>query len=160
MPYQKFKTRLDSKESVLQLLEKHKFIRGDCWRTLLANCDRTGHARVMIEGKMYLIHRLSMYIFKDFDLNSNALICHKVECKHADCWNPEHLYVGDSDSNGSDRIVKGYTDPPPFFRCGHPRNAENTYRSHWGGYKDDHCRICSTVRAREYYLKRKEARLG
>jgi hypothetical protein len=39
-------------------------------------------------------------------------VCHKLECKFRDCWNPEHLYVGTHGENMRDKFINyEYKDP-------------------------------------------------
>src|SRR6266436_7220270 len=99
-------TTLNDKDSVLRLLEKYKFIRGNCWRSLVGKTNDSGHPILKIEGKSYFIARLSLYVFRNFDLNSDLLALHKIECGYPDCWNPEHLYAGNASDNRSDNVRK------------------------------------------------------
>ena|SRR6266404_2037961 len=135
------KTRIDDKASVLRLLEKYKFVSRDCWRSS-ASSNIKGYATIGIEGKTYRVHRLSMYVFKDFDLNSDFLICHKIECQYPDCWNPDHLYVGTHENNMSDIIKKNYENPKPFFKCGHKKEQSNIYSYYSNGCRVEICLEC------------------
>jgi len=59
----------------------------------------------MIDGKNYMVHRISAWIFKDFDLNGKLIVCHR--CDNPTCFNPEHLFIGTNTDNVQDMLSKG-----------------------------------------------------
>lgn len=65
-----------------------------------------GYGRItissIVKGRDILIHRLSLAIFKDFDLKSTLLALHIKECLNKNCWNPNHLYSGTYKDNKQD----------------------------------------------------------
>lgn len=93
-----------------------------------------GHGRISFYNKLVSIHRLIMFILKDFNLNSELQINHKRECPNANCWNVEHLYVGDQKDNMQDRRAT-------ITHCirGHEFNSKNTLINKNGSKC---CRIC------------------
>jgi hypothetical protein len=84
-------------------LEKHKVVIGECWLYK----GRKGRQWIGINYKTYLIHRVSAVVYLGFDIDSWDLICHKRECPNPGCYNPEHLYIGDSSTNKLDEVALG-----------------------------------------------------
>lgn len=71
-----------------------------CW--LLSNRDNISYQYYAGYG----VHRLSMWIFNNFDITNNMIsILHK--CDNPPCWNPEHLFLGTQSDNRKDSILKG-----------------------------------------------------
>lgn len=75
------------------------------------------------------VHRLSVSIYHRVDYNGDWLACHI--CDEELCWNPLHLYVGDSSTNTIDTVRKGtfnnqYTKATHCVN-GHEFTKENTY---------------------------------
>lgn len=67
-----------------------------------------GYQKLRIAGRQYTIHRLSAYLFLDLDIENQTIqVNHKVECLNPNCWNPEHLYLGNQSDNIKDQVVKG-----------------------------------------------------
>lgn len=121
-----------TKEEVKDYLFRNRLISdNNCW--LLQN--RKNKSYEYYEG--YGIHRLSMWVFCKFDLQSKEFILHK--CDNPPCWNPDHLFVGDQSDNRVDSIIKGRS--PRLFgnalkeknqtHCinGHEFTPENTAKS-------------------------------
>src|SRR5882724_666617 len=52
-----------------------------------------------------LAHRISYQKYYNVELNSSQLICHT--CDNTLCINPEHLYVGNNQSNMDDMVKRG-----------------------------------------------------
>lgn len=78
------------------------------WKKAIAN---TGYGIINLgprftgKDKYISSHRLSAWIFLDFDLNSDLLICHK--CDNRKCINPDHLFIGTHKDNMQDAKTKG-----------------------------------------------------
>src|SRR6266496_4585146 len=83
-----------------------RLIIGECWR-YLGTHDRGGKGTITVDGRKVLVSRLSASIYLGFDLNSKLNINHKLECKFADCWNPDHLYAGTQADNNRDTVRSG-----------------------------------------------------
>ena len=127
--------------SILERLESRKKIAGDCWR-YSGYHSLDGYGQTSYRGKKEYVHRLSMHIYKNFNLESDLQINHKPECKYRDCWNPEHLYVGTQVENMSD-MSESITHCPQ----GHEYIGDNIVMDN--GYRK--CRICLNSRARTRY---------
>lgn len=92
-----------NKEEIKEYLLKNKqIVPGNCW--FLINRNNNGYEYFRGIG----IHRLSVWIFKDFDLDSNLNILHKCDCNC--CWNPDHLFEGTQSDNRKDSINKQRSD--------------------------------------------------
>ena len=80
------------------------------------------------------VHRLSAWIWLDYDFNENLNVLHK--CDNPPCWNPDHLYKGTQSENRRDSIRKGRTAGPwgmaalqaaqKHCKRGHEFTPENT----------------------------------
>lgn len=78
----------------------------DCWYWIGGdNAGGYGITEVKIFGFQKLVHRLSAYIWLNFDIDSKFLVCH--ECDNPICFNYEHLFVGTDLDNIKDMIIKG-----------------------------------------------------
>lgn len=95
-----------------------------------------GYGQISYKNKMLYTHRLSAHIYLGLNLEDRRqLVLHKDDiCRNRNCWNPEHLYIGDYSDNTRDRSK---TEIPNFFgihnepkmHCpkGHEFTLENTY---------------------------------
>jgi hypothetical protein len=103
--------------------------------------DETGHGYfTYTKGKHVTVSRLSAHVYLGLDLNDKLQkALHRDEvCRHKNCWNPEHLYVGTSKQNSQDAI-RNKSWERSHCRNGHIYNNENTYITK-KGWKQ--CRIC------------------
>lgn len=114
-----------------------------CWLYTGEIDSGTGYGRVMIEGYRFHTHRLSAALHLGLDLNNpNQFACHIKECPNRHCWNPNHLYVGDNQSNQLDVIVD---------KCkkGHDLVGNNiVWNRRPNGQYHRLCRICHNERGR------------
>jgi hypothetical protein len=93
------------KEKFLGRLNKYKVIEGDCWKWKGAKTGR-GRPKINFYGKTVSVTRLILWITQDFNMDSFLHVLHKDDlCKHEDCWNPEHLYIGTNAQNMHDRSI-------------------------------------------------------
>src|SRR5689334_11262299 len=61
-------------------LEKHKTIEGDHW-IWTGFKDRDGYGRELYRNHRSIgVHRLSMYVYRNFDIDSPSMALHKPEC--------------------------------------------------------------------------------
>jgi hypothetical protein len=130
-----------------------------CWNYLSTNAE--GYGQIGIEGKYYRVHRLSASIFLGFDLNSNLCVCHK--CDNPQCWNPEHLFVGERIDNNRDRTIKGksknqYSDATHCVN-GHEFTEENITWRRVNGRQSRRCNECQRISNEKARIK-KEQRMG
>lgn len=134
-----FMLTLDDKEAIKNFIEYNRCILPNgCWEYCGAVKD--GYGELNISEKKYRVHRLSLYIYKNFDLNSPLLACHKLICSRKDCFNPEHLYAGTKSNNMQDRTKEGKCFNANKTHCpqGHLYSKENTYFLKSGRC----CKIC------------------
>jgi hypothetical protein len=96
---------LADKNGIKEFLKKNVTVDDNgCWIwQRLRNSSGYGFKR--IENKSYLAHRLSAYVFNNFDLQSSLFICHT--CDNPSCINPSHLFVGSQSENMLDMHRKG-----------------------------------------------------
>lgn len=90
-----------------KLLSMRKINTNGCWIFTNSKNDQ-GYGRVYIGNKQIRAHRLSMFAWRDFDLDSSLLILH--DCPEGDnpsCFNPDHLQIGDYGDNLRDAYKKG-----------------------------------------------------
>ena len=123
----------------------------DGYGTLLIDSRRSSSMR----GKRVRAHRFSASLhFGMFD--QRLLVCH--HCDNPRCVRPDHLYLGDPQSNSHDRSVRGRDFNAMKTHCpsGHEYTPENTYRP--GGTGSRFCRECSRIDARRYHAANRERR--
>ena len=108
------------------------------------------------EGKLVYAHRMSMHLFRGFDLNSEDQINHKPECNKSLCVNPDHLYIRDQKENINDMLVACTHHEANKTHCpaGHEYTPENT-RMYKGSRNCRKCHVISAIASRD----RKNARL-
>lgn len=85
------------------LLERRIMNDRGCWLWTLSK-TRGGYGQVWVGAKRYSIHRVSAKIWLGFNLKSHFLILHK--CDNRNCFNPEHLFIGDHNDNTEDMMRK------------------------------------------------------
>ena len=105
---------------IWQRLESRKLVIGDCWRWS-GGMSNGRQGQVWYRGRTVTVSRLIMHLTTDFNLDSEDFILHKLECKFTDCWNPQHLYVGDHMQNMIDR-----EEARTHCLRGHEFTVENT----------------------------------
>lgn len=106
------------------------------------------------EGKTWLVHRLAYFVYNSKN-SDDTYICHIIDCKYRNCFNPEHVYSGDQYSNMMDRIISGNNPQLEKTHCpeGHEYTPENTYRNSKGARM---CRICDKESTRRSRQRQKE----
>lgn len=98
------------REYFKEKLEHNRIINSNtgCWHWML-HVANTGYGQIYcaIDGKLYSTHRIAMFVYGDFKFTSDklTLICHK--CPIRNCFNPDHLYIGDHHTNALDRVKDG-----------------------------------------------------
>lgn len=137
-----------TKEKVVEILKsKTKFIPNSCW-LWQGGVDNDGHATIRYKYKSHGIHRLSLHIFRGFDLNSLFPVCHQpIICNNPNCWNPNHLYEGTALENTLDTIRAGnnYWKNKTHCKHNHEYTEENTHINKYGHRE---CRECGKLKMR------------
>ena len=152
MTKEEIKNRLNEKTIINEIT--------GCWLHQGAK-NNAGHVQIEIFRKSYYIHRLSAYIYLDYDLNlygiDNLQVNHKLECPNKNCWNPEHIYIGTQQENVQDTFKNGrkpsYGNTGHFRKyCpnGHEYTPENTYEKLLlNGIIRRECKICQLEKQRQ-----------
>jgi hypothetical protein len=155
---------LKNKDKIKERLESNRYILEPegCW-LWIEFLNPAGYGQLTIEGKSYGIHRLSLYVYTDFDLSSELIACHKVFCKRKNCFNPEHLYAGTHSNNAIDIILIGDNKNAKKTHCpkGHEYTPQNTQIRHRYNRTNPtrECRICCRQNLRNSRMKGKRGEL-
>ena len=126
-----------------------------CWE--FGDGDRYG--QIIIDHVAHYVHRLSAMMFLGFRPEDSQLwVLHK--CKTRNCWNPGHLYLGTATDNSRDRSDAGTANNQNIYttHCpqGHEYNEENTRQYKGRRY----CKICQSIKMKEYNEKKKLLKFG
>jgi hypothetical protein len=106
------------------LLNRREITSNGCW-IFTGTLDSHGYGRVMIHGIIHSAARVSLHIFKDFDLKSPLDACHNDElCNSRACINPDHLYPGTRANNIQDSVIKG-THKSGFLKSNKTKEKQN-----------------------------------
>ncbi|MCP2163141.1 HNH endonuclease [Williamsia serinedens] len=90
------------------LLERVSVTDQGCWEWT-EYVNKAGYGRCFLKGQTWFAHRLSYAIHKgDPGL---GFVCHT--CDNPKCCNPDHLYLGDNDTNMADKARR---ERHPFMR--------------------------------------------
>jgi len=140
---------MDKQTALDYLKARSTIIENGCW--LFNGTIVVGYGMAAIEGKRIYVHRLSAYIHFGLDLDSESLVCHKpIVCKHRNCWNPDHIYIGSYLSNELDKQLDK-TNNTAKTHCpeGHPLEGNNLIINKLsGGLQSRSCRQCTNARRR------------
>jgi hypothetical protein len=127
-----------------------------CWRTngcIAAN----GYAVITIHKKYHHLHRVSASVFLGLDLNDRSQTAnHKSICPNRDCFNPDHLYLGNQSRNVQDSVRQKTHIESRKTHCpqGHEYTLENTIIRRNKRY----CRACHKYYNSKEYKLQKEKR--
>ena len=160
------KLTTSSRDKIHSILDKRTSINSEtgCWEYKGVNSD--GYGQITIDGEFYYVHVLSAMVNFNYIPTNGLMICHKDICKAKNCWNPEHIYIGDAAENNEDMKRAGnakgkYSD---MTHCvnGHEFDFNNTY---WSRRKETgemrrHCRVCNNMRTKEYRQQLKLAKIS
>ena len=116
-------------ENIIDRLFANREIIGTCW-IYTAGKRTNGYGTISYKGKDTTVHRLSMHIWKGFDLNSEKLILHDIKCISKACFNYDHLREGNHSNNAEDHIKSGkfrnHNTEKTHCKRGHEFTLENT----------------------------------
>ena len=108
---------------------------GECLISLRGKTGE-GYPVITFEGKQYLLSRVIMHLANGMPLDSELLVMHS--CDNRACGRLEHLSSGTHRNNSQDASCKGRLKnnfknrigkSKGYFKCGHPYELENIYRS-------------------------------
>lgn len=142
---------LDDRIAIIEKLES-KTIHEDfnnCW-IYDAKPNNTGYVGILIGNYKFSVHRVSAYLYLDFDIFSKEQINHKKNCKNKRCWNPIHLYIGNQSENMQDAYSTNKISAnllKTHCKYGHEFSKENTIID--GNQRT--CRECKNARQRLGY---------
>ena len=134
-----------------------------CWEYL--GLDGSGYGVVSIDHQSYKVHVLSAQIYLHYVPVPGSMICHKPVCKSRNCWNPEHIYIGNAKKNNWDTAAAGKSKGrfSGVTHCinGHefcPANTRWVVRNSTGALERE-CKACRIDRQRTKRLKKQRVKL-
>ena len=113
-----------------------------CWLYTGGICPSTGYGRIKIgSNKRTYVHRISAAYHYGLDMNNNkSFACHKPICPNRRCFNPDHIYVGNNQSNQRD-VLGGYCSGGHSLAISGRRANKNVNSKRY-------CTICRNNRVR------------
>ena len=75
----------------------------DCLEWQLST-NKDGYGYVWFKGKNHYAHRVAFMLANNVELTPDDYICH--DCDNPACINPDHLFLGDQQSNMDDMTAK------------------------------------------------------
>jgi hypothetical protein len=121
-------------EMRVKLLANRTISAEDCW-LWKGSLNNYGYGMVSYCGVQWLVHRLSLSLFKPDEFNFLKCVLHK--CDTPACFNPDHVYCGTKADNMKDRVERS---SKTCCTQGHEFTPENTYITPSTGQRK--CRIC------------------
>ena len=78
------------RERVIKRLTNNHFIdKGGCY-IWTGHVECHGYGSTYFDGKIMFVHRLSAFLFLNYNLFSKITVRHR--CKNRHCFNPDHLF--------------------------------------------------------------------
>lgn len=82
----------------------------ECW-LWMSHVDRDGYGHFQFrhnkDKQKIRAHRVSYMLANNCVVDSDVFVCHK--CDNRACVNPNHLYLGDNNTNIADCVLRGRT---------------------------------------------------
>ena len=143
----------DHEQLLIKLQEGTKIV-NECFIYTIGSFSN-GYRYMNYDGLVYGVHRWAAYIFYNLNLdNTNQYACHK--CHRKDCWNPEHLYVGDAFDNMRDwrnsTNYRNYNAEKTHCNRGHELNETNLRLEG----KSRRCKACHKIAVKNSRLRGKK----
>src|SRR5216117_1221024 len=80
-----------------------------CW-LYTGSLGGDGYGHINLGNYKIRVHRLSAHIYLKLNLNDRTqMALHKLNCPNRNCWNPDHIYIGDYIDNIRDAKILGRT---------------------------------------------------
>lgn len=119
--------KIEIRQKLLASIEEDK--ESGCWVWKKFR-NRDGYGMMRIGGKkgfVERVHRLSAFVFMEFDLESGLCVLHS--CDNPACINPDHLFIGTQQDNVRDMVEKGRNKAlsgkdHPWYGRHHSENAK------------------------------------
>lgn len=124
-----------------------------CWHWTASLNDK-GYGNFTINRKHILAHRLLFMVTHGVVLSTQQFVCHS--CDNPACVRPEHLFLGDNQTNMTDMKLKGRGSNQKKKTCrrGHVYDTENTIWRNVKGKLWRHCRECRRISALHIWRKK------
>lgn len=115
-----------------------------CWLWTGAR-TATGYGCTSYRNKPSTVHRAMYQAHHGIRLSTKQYVCHRCDVRN--CYNPDHLFLGDQLANMHDSVMKGRHAEQLVTHCprGHAYDGTNTSHKSDGSRA---CRICCRARQR------------
>ena len=110
IPSERKNQSLDIKDFLLSI---RTITSNGCWVQYHYN-NKEEYPKIKYQGKNERLHRVSFSVFTNQKITENKLVLHS--CDNKQCYNPDHLSLGDHSKNALEAVASGLSTPVNYVR--------------------------------------------